>query len=119
MGIVDTTKEKSDELIHELIEKSDELILELKEKTDVFVQDTKEKSNLLISDVKAKSEELLSDEKFADMVVVAASKQESVNEVLKKRGVNYRLGAIEIGMGIPPLINFKIVTIADDKDKTD
>lgn len=60
-------------------------------------------------DIKEKTDELLSDEKFADMVVLAAEKQEAVNEILQKRGLDYRLGGVEIGMGIPPLVTFKII----------
>ena len=103
MGIIDTSKEMSEELMDELKDKSEELKHDLKEKSDILFRDLKEKF-----------EELLNDEKFADVVVIASEKQKSVNEVLKKRGSDCRLGAIEIGMGIPPLVTFKVLTKEDD-----
>ena len=119
MGIIDATKEKSEILVQELIEKSDELIQELKVKSDNLVNVAKEKSSILVKDVIAKSDEFISDDKYADMIAMAATKQEAVNAVLKKRGLDYRLGAIEIGMGIPPQITFKVITNIDDNSKTE
>ena len=119
MGIIGTTKEKSEVLAQELIEKSDELIQELKVKSGNLVNEAKEKSSVMAHDVIAKSDEFLSDDKYADMVVMAATKQEAVNEILKKRGFDYRLGAIEIGMGIPPLITFKVIANIGDNNKTE
>ncbi|MCK5664046.1 MAG: hypothetical protein KAI17_11195 [Thiotrichaceae bacterium] len=123
MGIIGTTKEKSEVLAQELIEKSDELIQELKVKSGNLVNEAKEKSSVMAHDVIAKSEEFLNDDKYddkyADMVVMAATKQEAVNEILKKRGFDYLLGAIEIEMGIPPLITFKVIANIDDNSKTE
>ena len=60
------------------------------------------------SRVREKSIELVSDEKLADLVVRAAAKQESVNEALRKRGSRYRISNIDIEIGLPPSVSFRI-----------
>ena len=63
--------------------------------------------------VKDKSTEFVSDEKLADLIVQAASKQEGVNQILKTRNSNYRVGDIGIELSIPPSIIFGIRRISD------
>ena len=46
--------------------------------------------------------EFSSDDLIADTIIKAVAKQEGVNAVLKSRGVSYRVGDIDIQMGIPP-----------------
>ena len=49
-----------------------------------------------------------SDEVIANTVIKAVGKQESVNEILKQKGSNYRVADIELGMGIPPTVTFGV-----------
>ncbi len=69
-----------------------------------IIDKAKEAGNL----IKDKSFEMVNDDKFADLVIMAASKQESVNKILKARGANFRISDIDIGMGIPPHVSFGI-----------
>ena len=68
------------------------------------------------SKVGEKSIELISDRRLADLVMLAASKQESVNEVLRERGSNYRVADIDIEMGLPPSVTFGIRRTGEDAD---
>lgn len=57
-----------------------------------------------------------SDEVIASTVMKAVEKQEKINAILRERGCNYRIGDIELGMGIPPSVTFGVRRI-DDKDE--
>ncbi len=54
-----------------------------------------------------------SDEVITKTVMKAVEKQEKVNALLKKKGCNYRISDIELGMGIPPTVNFGVRRISD------
>jgi len=62
-----------------------------------------------------KAMEFSSDDLIADTIIKAVAKPEGVNAVLKSRGVSYRVGDIDIQMGIPPAVAFGIRRI-DDED---
>ena len=66
------------------------------------------KAKKMAGKVKDKSLGLIGDETLAEMIMVAVSKQEDVNKVLKEKGSNYRISEIEIEMGIPPKLIFGI-----------
>ena len=68
--------------------------------------------------VKGGSFKLISDELLADIVMMSAAKQETVNEVLKTRGSDYRVGKVEIEMGIPPSIIFGISRCPEPKPES-
>ncbi|MBW2369037.1 MAG: hypothetical protein JRH15_14250 [Deltaproteobacteria bacterium] len=68
-----------------------------------------------IGSISKKSLKLLSEEKLADLVIMAANKQEKVNKILKQRESNYRIGNIDIGVSLPPTIVFGIRRIADEE----
>ena len=54
-----------------------------------------------------------SDEVIAKTVMKAVEKQEKVNALLKEKGCNYRISDIELGMGIPPTVNFGVRRISE------
>ena len=49
-----------------------------------------------------------SDEVIANTVIKAVGKQEKINEILRRKGSNYRVTDIELGMGIPPTVTFGV-----------
>mgnify|MGYP001951080677 CR=1 FL=1 len=55
-----------------------------------------------------KTDEFSSDEIIADTIIKAVAKQESVNALLEARGSNYRVGDIDLTMGIPPSVTFSV-----------
>ena len=52
--------------------------------------------------------DLVSDDNIADMIIVACTKQDNVNEALKTKGSIYRIHGIDLEMGIPPKIIYAI-----------
>mgnify|MGYP001263908298 CR=1 FL=1 len=52
--------------------------------------------------------DLISDENLANMIMVACTKQENVNEALKAQGSIYRIQGTDLGMGIPPKVVYAI-----------
>ena len=52
--------------------------------------------------------DLVSDENLANMIMVACTKQDNVNEALKTRGSKYRIHGIDLEMGIPPKVIYAI-----------
>ncbi len=65
-----------------------------------------------------KTDEFSSDEIIADTIIKAVAKQESVNALLEARGSNYRVGDIDLTMGIPPSVTFSVrrVSVLHDED---
>lgn len=59
-----------------------------------------------------------SDEVIASTVMKAVEKQEKINAILRERGCNYRIGGIELGMGIPPSVTFGVQRIDDKNEPT-
>ena len=57
-----------------------------------------------------------SDEVIANAVIKAVGKQESINEILKQKGSNYRVVDIELGMGIPPTVTFVVRRVKEVSD---
>jgi hypothetical protein len=55
-----------------------------------------------------------SDELIANTIIKAVKKQESVNALLKEKGSNYRVGDIDLQMGIPPTVSFGVRRITDE-----
>ena len=53
------------------------------------------------------------DEFLAKYIMKFTAKQEHINELLKAEGSNYRIGNIEIEVGVPPKVNFIIQNLAD------
>lgn len=60
-----------------------------------------------------------SDEVIAKTVIKAVEKQEKVNAILKEKGCNYRVADIELGMGIPPTVNFGVRRLSDEFESSD
>ncbi|SEN18044.1 hypothetical protein [Nitrosomonas marina] len=60
-----------------------------------------------------KTVEFSSDEVIASTIIKAVEKQEKVNAILKARGSNYRIGSLNLGMGIPPSVTFGIWRLSD------
>jgi hypothetical protein len=52
--------------------------------------------------------DLVSDENLANMIMVACTKQDNVNEALQTKGSMYRIHGIDLEMGIPPKIIYSI-----------
>ncbi len=52
--------------------------------------------------------EFSSDEVIANAIIKAVEKQEKVNAILKQKGSNYRVSDIDLEMGIPPTISFRV-----------
>lgn len=79
-----------------------------------FLDKAKEFSNK----VAEKTVEFSSDEVIADTIIRAVNKQEKVNEILKKRGSNYRVSSLNLSMGIPPGVSFGIRRVKEgDEDE--
>ena len=58
-----------------------------------------------------------SDEVIANTIVKAVDKQEKVNAILKDKGSNYRIGDIDLGMGIPPTVTFGVRRINENANE--
>ena len=54
------------------------------------------------------------DDFLAKYIMKFTAKQEHINELLKAEGSNYRIGNIEVEVGVPPKVNF-IIEKAEDK----
>ncbi|MCP5243950.1 MAG: hypothetical protein H6940_11070 [Burkholderiales bacterium] len=72
-----------------------------------------DKAKELTSRVADKTVEFSSDEVIASTIIKAVEKQEKVNAILKARGSNYRIGSLNLGMGIPPSVTFGIWRLSD------
>ncbi len=59
--------------------------------------------------------DLVSDENLANMIIVACTKQDNVNEALKTKGSIYRIHGVDLEMGIPPKIVYAIRRGFDDQ----
>lgn len=64
--------------------------------------------------IKDKTFDFISDEALADMIIMAVSKQENVNQVLSDKESLYRINGVDVEMGIPPKVIFEIKRIKDD-----
>jgi len=70
------------------------------------------KAKELTSKAVDRAVEFSSDELIADTVIKAVEKQEKVNDILEKRGSNYRVSEMDLQMGIPPTVVFGIRRIS-------
>lgn len=53
-------------------------------------------------------EQSLGDDFFADFIIKHTGKQEHINEILISKGSNYRIGNVEIEVGVPPKVVFVV-----------
>ncbi len=68
--------------------------------------------------VSAKASQFSSDELIADTIIKAVEKQEKVNVILQERGSSYRVGNMDLQMGIPPTVTFGIQRVREGGEKT-
>ena len=59
--------------------------------------------------------DLVSDENLANMIMVACTKQDNVNEALKIKGSIYRINGVDLEMGIPPKIVYAVRREAEEQ----
>ena len=59
--------------------------------------------------------DLVSDENLANIIIVACTKQDNVNEALKIKGSNYRINGVDLEMGIPPKVVYAIRREPDEQ----
>ena len=64
-----------------------------------IIDQAKDVAETLIDKVQDKE---LGDDFFADFIIKQTTKQEHINEILESKGSNYRIGNVEIEVGIPP-----------------
>ena len=76
-----------------------------------------DKAKELSSRVADKTVEFSSDEVIASTIIKAVDKQEKVNAILKARGSNYRISSLNLGMGIPPSVNFGIRRLSENREQ--
>ena len=76
-----------------------------------------EKAKEISDKVVDKTVQFSSDELIAETIVKAVEKQESVNNILKEKGSNYRINEIDLQMGIPPTVSFGIQRINDGQEE--
>jgi len=67
-----------------------------------------DKAKELSDKVTEKAVQFSSDELIADTIIKAVEKQEKINIILQERGSSYRVGDIDLQMGIPPTVTFGI-----------
>ncbi len=60
-------------------------------------------------------DQALGDDFLADYIIKFTSKQEHINEILESKGSNYRIGNLEVAVGVPPKATFVIEKQSDDK----
>ncbi|MCB1935752.1 MAG: hypothetical protein KDF59_07405 [Nitrosomonas sp.] len=73
-----------------------------------------DKAKELTNKVADKTVEFSSDEVIASTIIKAVEKQEKVNAILKARGSNYRIGSLNLGIGIPPSVTFGIWRLTEN-----
>ena len=65
----------------------------------------KDAANQVVDNAK---EKVLGDDLIADLIIKYGSKKEHINEILQEKGSDYRIGGMELEMGLPPKVNFTI-----------
>ena len=73
-----------------------------------IIDQAKDVANTVVDKVKDKE---LGDDIFADFIIKQTGKQEHINEILASKGSNYRIGNIELEVGIPPKVVYAIEKI--------
>ena len=76
-----------------------------------IVDQAKNFANTIVDKIKGKE---LGDDFFADFIIKQTGKQEHINEILASKGSNYRIGNIELEVGIPPKVVYVIDKQSDD-----
>jgi len=59
--------------------------------------------------------EIFTGDKFADLIMTAATQKDNINKILKQRSSKHRIREIDIGTGIPPEITFGITELTDEE----
>ena len=55
-----------------------------------------------------KAGDLAGDDLMANAIERAVKKQDRVNEILKEKGIDYRISGIEVENSIPPKVSFSV-----------
>ena len=76
-----------------------------------IIDQAKEVADTVVDKVKDKE---LGDDFLADYIIKYASKQEHINEILESKGSSYRIGSMEVEVGVPPKVTFAIEKQPDD-----
>ena len=76
-----------------------------------IIDQAKEVADTLVDKVQDKE---LGDDFFADFIIKQTTKQEHINEILESKGSNYRIGNVEIEVGIPPKAVYTIEKKIDE-----
>ena len=70
-----------------------------------IIDQAKEVADTMVDKVKDKE---LGDDFLADYIIKYTSKQEHINEILESKGSSYRIGSMEVAVGVPPKVTFAI-----------
>ena len=76
-----------------------------------IIDQAKEAADTVVDKVKDKE---LGDDFFANFIINQTTKWENINEILKSEGSNYRIGSVEVEVGIPPKAVYTIEKQPDD-----
>jgi len=76
-----------------------------------IIDQAKEVANTAVDKAKEKS---IGDDFLADVIIKHTTKQEHINEILQSKASNYRIGNIEIEVGIPPKVAYVIEKKSDN-----
>ena len=76
-----------------------------------IIDQAKDVADTLIDKVQDKE---LGDDFFSDFIIKQTTKQEHINEILESKGSNYRIGNVEIEVGIPPKVVYAIEKKGDE-----
>ncbi len=72
-----------------------------------------EKAKDYLTGVSEKTLKYVSEDAIADMIVVAANKQELINQKLKERGSDCRVGSIQIELGLSPTVVLGVTRLSE------
>lgn len=75
-----------------------------------LLDQAKDAAEALVGKVK---DQELGDDFLADFIIRFTAKQEHINELLKEKGSNYRIGNLEVEFGVPPKATF-VITSANE-----
>ena len=67
-----------------------------------------DKAKQSVEKAKDISLDIVSDDNLANIIMVACTKQDNVNQALKTKGSIYRIHGVDIEMGIPPKVVYAI-----------
>ena len=78
-----------------------------------IIDTAKDAADTLVDKVKDKE---LGDDFMANFIIKQTTKQEHINEILKSKGSKYRIGSVEVEVGIPPKAVYAIEKVSEDTD---